>query len=1134
MSEEKEKIESIWASMNEDIPIHKFDLTNMSHKVSKKRSSTKQSSKKASENEKQNEVKNFAQSYEDMKRLTAGNLQKLNNSDYPSKKHALQGIYNALLEAKLTEEVSSQLFHDLCKPIFKCFSDTHEKCRELSYKITIDFLDHSCDIVPVLAYFFPAVMQRIPKDIFFDQELQIFVHDLETHDAYKRGKAVDRQDKLDVVEAPLITVVEPAEEIRLLTCQTLVRLINRAIELGAASILHPYFEDIIMFLQTHLRDPFPEVKIRACSGLEIVAIIPEFELGMKYYSTALVRALLPVLRHKHAKVRLSAVNALHRCFTVPDRAKRKAAGSDAIPDLVGFREENILQISSFYKPDIQVNYLAELVSDSSVSVREQLALMLTSLLTEIGDRYDHQTRLLPYVLDLVVDDVESVSTLAYKCLQICGKQYEEEHYQEILEKKQYGVDGDERINLSKPLPKPFPERPNLGIRLFVRGNTKRFLNALLSELTNWMGSTRVKSSRLLRILVILCEEHLTMEINSLLPALLKALKFARDDKDTELTSNLLEIGDFLGRYILPEIYVFFILPRLKGELDVCPGGIDTETRVTVMVLFEALLSGSNATQILPHLQEIFVVLTDHFYLDYESTLLQSQVLKVIQCIFNVVLTQKGNVMEAFYLSTGRLDILHVSMRRVFKHCLLCSRNKALGAESVQVIQQIVASCNYGDLRAFLTVHSTLVVKECMDEFEVASITSENLPASIGILLKIFESPYLIIQNDPQLVDLLLHFFLEKVTELKGLKLNLRTETDAAGILLVLLNCLLVPITTNRLYWPKEDEDFNLLLYKNQLPSKLPILQQHRVSIISSFSQPFLSRFLKEFIVEDRWNSSTESLCHRLCLMSTLFGVKFPPSELNRKFKGDLPWKATVLFNEATEGTTEFISTDLIRNASILIDLSTQLFTHFFPAILDPSSPLGVRYYGIEVLAELMSIIRAHFQLEKLKSFRYYQICDWSKSKLLSQSKHEEVKEKMQVALLLLLGGFSDGNTEIREAAMKTFAENLQFILSDSEQSQAVEDTKDMSFSRILKLLLQFLINLGLKCVLAESDSEIELMDYLIRSLCVLEPESFMKVLTSDYQCHLRSGGSEAEISLANRLNDLISHAELILALETRT
>lgn len=406
--------------------------------------------------------------------------------DVGLRKSSLQKLHRTLfVDFSMTEGDYSEVFRDIAKAIFKRFADPVEKCREVAFGITRAFFEHSGDLVVVLGYFIPALMQRMPDGMAYDQDMKVFVFDKELHEAYRRGKAVDRQDKGDSLNS--YAVVETSEEIRLLGCSVLVTLIRKLCSQGAASVLHPYFYDMVIFLQAQLRDPFAETKIAACAALEFLTTVDEFNTGLVYFAVGLVRSLLPVLRHRHAKVRVAALGALKACLSVPDRAKLRGAGTEAIPDLVGFREENVLQISAFYKSDVQINHLAELACDTSVQVREKMVEMLTVLLTEIGDRYDHQTRLLPYLLDSLTDDAPTVATAAIKCLQLCGKQYEEEHPDEIIERRQYGVDGDHRINLDKALPHPFSERPRIGVRLYVRGNTKRFLAALVNELTNWVS-----------------------------------------------------------------------------------------------------------------------------------------------------------------------------------------------------------------------------------------------------------------------------------------------------------------------------------------------------------------------------------------------------------------------------------------------------------------------------------------------------------------------------------------------------------------------------------------------------------------------------------------------------------------------
>jgi hypothetical protein len=89
----------------------------------------------------------------------------------------------------------NEVFRDSCKSIFKRFSDSAEKCREISLKITQSFFENSADFVPVLAYFFPMLMQRLPGGLAYDEDMKVFVSNMEVHEAYRRGKAVDRQDK---------------------------------------------------------------------------------------------------------------------------------------------------------------------------------------------------------------------------------------------------------------------------------------------------------------------------------------------------------------------------------------------------------------------------------------------------------------------------------------------------------------------------------------------------------------------------------------------------------------------------------------------------------------------------------------------------------------------------------------------------------------------------------------------------------------------------------------------------------------------------------------------------------------------------------------------------------------------------
>jgi hypothetical protein len=727
-------VNDIWASMNEDVPKHNISLSKLAtakvngkKKAVKKEISLPSSSSDASAPKKESASPVVLQgpvlvSYNELSSLLSKYSSRVNDSDLSTRKNAFIELHHLLfVEKKLSEEDYSLVFQDFSKIIFKRYSDSSEKCREMSQKLTKSFFSSSCDIVPVLGYYFPALMQRLPPGIAYDDGLKIFINDEEAHEAYKRGKAVDRQDKTGVLGDPVaVKIIESSEEIRFLTCDALSCLLQRSIELNNCSILHPYFEDIIFFLQVQLRDPLPDLKLLACNALELLAKTKDFEIGMKYYSIALVRALLPLLRHRHAKVRHAALAAMHYVMIVPDRSKRKASGSEAIQDLVGFREDNVLPIAAFYKPDVSINYLAELVSDASQIVRSELVAFLSSLLLDIDDRFDHCTRLLPYLLDLMTDEVPTVSFAALTVLQGCGKQYEEEHYTEILEKKQYGMDTtNDRINLEKgSYPTPFTERPGLGMRYYVRGNSKRFLLALVNELTNWRAPTRLKSANLLKLIIVLCEEQLTMEASSLLPLLIKALKFAREDNDQVLVTTLLEVFELLGRYLLPELYVFYLLPRLRGDNpELYSSGLDSEMKITILLFLNALLSGSKGKEIIPYLNDIINTITDSFVIPFDSLICRSHSLDIIVTILSKFTDETttatsakknvGNILNSYYLSTGRLESLQQVTIQIMKYCFIepSSASSVAGLGSSTDHQPSLIEKDYQIMHCLASIHS---------------------------------------------------------------------------------------------------------------------------------------------------------------------------------------------------------------------------------------------------------------------------------------------------------------------------------------------------------------------------------------------------------------------------------------------
>jgi hypothetical protein len=111
----------------------------------------------------------------------------------------------------------SACLEELSKPLLKRFGDSSEKCRELSVRLLSWLLRVCKNLTAVMPYMWPAVMRRLAPGHAYDQVMNmfggptppsfifcshlllllqescIFVHDIASHEAWKRGAATARQ-----------------------------------------------------------------------------------------------------------------------------------------------------------------------------------------------------------------------------------------------------------------------------------------------------------------------------------------------------------------------------------------------------------------------------------------------------------------------------------------------------------------------------------------------------------------------------------------------------------------------------------------------------------------------------------------------------------------------------------------------------------------------------------------------------------------------------------------------------------------------------------------------------------------------------------------------------------------------------
>ena len=331
------------------------------------------------------------------------------------------------LSADLPVGTLSELLHALCQPLLRRFEDPVEAIREKAIRILTTLCDRVPDLGPHLPYFaaewtsrpfvlillrtsrerrkesnaartssngaltarvgrrylFPVLHHRGSPAKGLDVEAGVFVFDLEGYDSFKRGKAVKRPDLAAAFDRTRsIRIKEPAEELRLLLCDLLI-----VVSVGrAASVVATYLHEALLLFAGFARDTYGEVARRAAEGIASITAEEALQEPLVPYGTALARCLLPNLRHRHARVRKATVDGIRRSVAIKHIAKWKGAGTDAIADLVGFREDNVIPTHAFYGKETRYNYVAELTRDSNVGVRLALCEAFAEWFVSTGRR----------------------------------------------------------------------------------------------------------------------------------------------------------------------------------------------------------------------------------------------------------------------------------------------------------------------------------------------------------------------------------------------------------------------------------------------------------------------------------------------------------------------------------------------------------------------------------------------------------------------------------------------------------------------------------------------------------------------------------------------------------------------------
>jgi hypothetical protein len=936
--------------------------------------------------------------------------------------------------------------------------------------------------------------------------------------------------------------------VRLLAAQCVLSLINRLMELDCLAVLNPYFADLVLFLQCQTRDLFPELKVVAAKALETIALLQEFESGMCYFAVALVRILLPLLRHRHAKVRVAGIDAVRACMIVPNRAKRKGSGTEAIVDLVGFKEDNLLNVASFYKPSVSINYLAELTSDATVHVRERLVVMLSSFLVDLEDRYDHQQRLLPYLLDMLTDESPTVSSVALATLVKCGVLYEEQHTDDIIERRQFGIDGDDRCNLDKPLPSPFTEHPRIGIRIYTRGNTKRFIFALVGELTNWQSKTRLKSANLLKMVTVLCEEYLTMEMHRLLPSYIKALQYARDDGDKELEAVLCEVFELAGRYTAPDSYVHYILPRLRGDVEVTQFNMDAASRCCVIDVLKCFVDGSKNSLIPPYLSEIIDVIVDPFVIDPTSNSLHGSALGLLAMVLTKVQGRGLAMTAAHFQSTGRLknmkDTIHKAFRFIF-HSLSNPELNVLGTEALTLLSNLDAEAHALApgvqgllLKQLPTLVHSLIDPLLNNEEEDCSAGINEIDGDRGIEI---DDIYELDSTETRLLELSLlcpvfalqrdktapnELFAQTLTFLVA-----ATSSLVRGTLSSLSSSsspsLQITSSTASLDEPsvvlKKYADFMLYLLQ-------PYLTSPDSAIESATAKYFANLSDKENILPLELSDVTRSQAELESFFSILIGTFVTP----------LAWGKDVSLQQKRLNILSSLLEIMMKpddneaNQRLIAPVLRSLLEGVFRSALSPSTPLEIRLSAAHLFKSVLNIF--YDDSVRLVSF-VKQDHQQSGGTPHHQTAPEGVRASLRSAMGVIMSTMlDDSNDSIRIIALESLMHVLHFVRPHYDQDVSQSTTTSphptptsalpsfvpavTSFEGMTDALLLRTIN-G-----SPTEEFLGQLDFVLRSLAILNLSKFEELVRS--KLPLLVGIHKPPCQASDMFSGLLEHAEMLV------
>ncbi|XP_015272787.1 PREDICTED: dynein assembly factor 5, axonemal [Gekko japonicus] len=337
---------------------------------------------------------------------------------------------------------------------------------------------------------------------------------------------------------------EACEELRL----GLLRLLGLLLRLCPAAALAPYLPEAVRVLRAALLDPFPEAKREACAvAAQAAKALPEH---FHMQSESLISPLMQSVSHQHFRVRVAVI---------------QATGA-------------VIQFGNAKSLDDVLSHLAQRCFDSIPQVREAVIVVMGEWLLHLRDRYSFFHKLVPLLLSGLADEMHENRELALSYWKKVGLQWEKENEDDIKDKLDF-----------YSAPPYYPQgvaRPGLGCRELVMRHLYRILPGLCHDLTDWVVGTRIKASRLLYILLLHAEDHVTQHMELLLRTLYRVCL----DEEILVGRECLKAAELIGMFVSPAVSLKLIV----SDLEKAP-------QPSHLMVLSAVTRGSPRDVLQPHL-----------------------------------------------------------------------------------------------------------------------------------------------------------------------------------------------------------------------------------------------------------------------------------------------------------------------------------------------------------------------------------------------------------------------------------------------------------------------------------------------------------------------------------------------------